>query len=56
MKLYREALALAQSVGDEEAVEQIREGLKEVGNRRKAKKAETEVPKTGTDAPKTETD
>uniref|UniRef100_A0AAZ3Q9C1 MalT-like TPR region domain-containing protein n=2 Tax=Oncorhynchus tshawytscha TaxID=74940 RepID=A0AAZ3Q9C1_ONCTS len=49
VNLYKEALALAQSAGDEEAVEQIREGLKEVGNRRKAKKAETEVPKTETD-------
>ncbi|XP_064799224.1 tetratricopeptide repeat protein 19, mitochondrial-like isoform X2 [Oncorhynchus masou masou] len=49
VKLYKEALALAQSAGDEEAVEQIREGLKEVGNRRKAKKAETEAPKTETD-------
>lgn len=36
--MYKEALALAQSAGDEEAVEQIQEGLKEVGNRRKAQK------------------
>ncbi|CAB1325771.1 unnamed protein product, partial [Coregonus sp. 'balchen'] len=42
--------------GDEEAVEQIREGLKEVGNRRKAQKAEAEAPKTETEAPKTDTE
>lgn len=33
-KLYEEALALARAAGDEEAVEQLQEGLKELTNRR----------------------
>ncbi|CAM4591265.1 unnamed protein product [Leuciscus chuanchicus] len=33
-KLYAEALALARAAGDEEAVEQLQEGLKELTNRR----------------------
>ncbi|XP_056123536.1 tetratricopeptide repeat protein 19, mitochondrial [Rhinichthys klamathensis goyatoka] len=33
-KLYQEALALARAAGDEEAVEQLQEGLKELTNRR----------------------
>ncbi|XP_056333472.1 tetratricopeptide repeat protein 19, mitochondrial [Danio aesculapii] len=36
-KLYQEALALAHTAGDEEAIEQLQEGLKELGNRRNAK-------------------
>lgn len=33
-KLYQEALALARAAGDEEAVEQLQEGLKELASRR----------------------
>ncbi|KAL2097715.1 hypothetical protein ACEWY4_006922 [Coilia grayii] len=37
-RLYLEAIALAQAMGDGEAVEQIEEGLKELTSRRKAQK------------------
>lgn len=41
VKLYEEALALAQAVGDVEAVEQFQEGLKELSRRREGKRQST---------------
>lgn len=51
-RLYHEALALAQAIGDEEAAEQIQEGLKELASRRDAQSnakpgAEAECPAEG---------
>lgn len=40
MRIYREALILAQQSGDQEAVDQILEGLKEVKRRRNQEKKE----------------
>lgn len=51
-RLYHEALALAQAIGDAEAAEQIQEGLKELASKRDAQTsakpaAETECPAEG---------
>lgn len=51
-RLYHEALALAQAIGDGEAAEQIQEGLKELASRRDAQTSakpsgETECPEEG---------
>lgn len=40
MRIYQEALTLAQQSGDQEAVDQILEGLKEVKKRRNQEKKE----------------
>ena len=42
LDLYKEALSLARAAGDEEAVEQIQEGLMEVKKRREEQLKETE--------------
>lgn len=40
VRVYQEALDLARQAGDEEAVEQIQEGLKELKRRRQERKKE----------------
>lgn len=40
MRLYQEALSLARQAGDQEAVDQIQEGLKEVKKRRSEERKE----------------
>ena len=42
LDLYKEALSLAREAGDEEAVEQIQEGLMELKKRREEQLTETE--------------
>ncbi|XP_045898064.1 tetratricopeptide repeat protein 19, mitochondrial-like [Micropterus dolomieu] len=42
VRLYQEALSLARQAGDQEAVDQIQEGLKEVKKRRSEERKEEE--------------
>lgn len=42
MGLYKEALSLARAAGDEEAVEQIQQGLMEVQKRKKEQQEKEE--------------
>lgn len=42
MRLYQEALSLARQAGDQEAVDKIQEGLKEVKKRKNQERKENE--------------